>query len=105
MELEPETGRVSRQARVAEGLLDPQGIDWSGGALYVSTSGFSAERRGNCVLRQDLLPEELRPEAQLATGEAADGAACERVEWFSAGRSHARGFGHGTVAARTHVHK
>ena len=51
VELDEATGRVRRKVRLVVGLLDPQGIDWANGTLYIGTSGRGEEQRGNCVLR------------------------------------------------------
>lgn len=51
VELDPSSGLVLRAARLAEGLLDPQGIDWANNTLIIATSGRGTDGRGNCVLR------------------------------------------------------
>ena len=51
VELDALSGRVLKKARLVEQLLDPQGIDWADGNLYIATSGRGLEGRGNCVLR------------------------------------------------------
>ena len=53
VELSPSTGRVQRKAMLVQQLLDPQGIDYANGTLYIATSGRGkkSEGRGNCVLR------------------------------------------------------
>ena len=51
VELDVNSGRVLRKARVIEWLLDPQGIDWANNTLYIATSGRGGLQRGNSVLR------------------------------------------------------
>jgi len=38
---------------LVEGLLEPQGIDWSKGTLYIATTGTGTTNKGNCVLQMD----------------------------------------------------
>jgi len=50
VEFDVSGGDVTRSEVVVGGLLEPQGIDWSRGSLFIATSGRRSRNRGNCVL-------------------------------------------------------
>lgn len=50
VEFDVSGGGVTRSSVVVDRLLEPQGIDWSRGSLFIATSGRSSNNRGNCVL-------------------------------------------------------
>lgn len=92
VELDADSGLVRRKARLVEGLLDPQGIDWANGTLYVATSGRGSEQRGNCVLR--MRDVDAIAEAVLAAPTTSMKAADTRVEDVACGFTSIQVAGH-----------